>query len=129
MIEEILTPVMYAIPSIYKQYNPQSGIQEEQQPIFQNKHPLYHTIIVDEKVIEKKRGIILLTHNITQEEFKCLYLNQESDMNEKEMLDRCNSTVDFQREFDNDEESIKNENDLLNDKRIHFISFDNLTDF
>lgn len=135
MIEEILTPVMYVIPSIYKQeqsqqYQESQQFQEEK-VIYKNKHhPLYHTIIIDEKVIEKKRGIILLTHQITKEEFQSLYLNQSSDLNEKEMLDRCNATEDFNKEFENNhEESIKNENELLNDSRVHFISFDNLSDF
>lgn len=50
-------------------------------------------------------------------------------MNETEMLARCNATEDINQEFESDETSIKNENDLLNDKRVHFISYDNLLDF
>lgn len=137
MIEELLTPVMYAIPSLYKQYKQDDNIEIKDNNISsssnqsnQSKHPLYHTIIIDEKVIQKKRGIILLTHQITKEEFQSLYLNDSSDLNEIEMLERCNSIKDFTQEIENkNNESIKNEIDLLNDNRIHFISYENISNY
>lgn len=68
MIEEILTPVMYLIPSIDKQNESQQTTldneyelhhhhqyqqQQYQHPqISPHRHPLYHTILVDEKVIQ-----------------------------------------------------------------------------
>lgn len=38
----------------------------------QSQHPVYHTVVIDERAARSERGVILLTHHITREEYQKL---------------------------------------------------------
>lgn len=81
IVERILTPAMFLIPSQTDSVTGLSGhdvldhdaITQSLKP---HRHPSYHAIIIDELAAKNERGVILLTHQITKDEYMKLSLEE-----------------------------------------------------
>jgi hypothetical protein len=92
IVEKILTPAMFLVPSHAKRQARRAGAgggsgtetggesgevdDVSQSPTLtksllqpQQRHPVYHTVIIDERSARQERGVVLLTHEITIEQF------------------------------------------------------------
>jgi hypothetical protein len=83
IVEHILTAVMFIIPS-----------EMNETPNFPTSphHPLYHTIVIDEKSARAERGVVMLTHDITLAEYNELV---EKERQSGEILVDSDSRIRF----------------------------------
>jgi hypothetical protein len=75
IVEKILTPAMFLIPSHTSATSKTSERGDGTQPsppwmvLRPPRHPLYHAVVIDERSARGERGVVLLTHEITTAEF------------------------------------------------------------
>jgi hypothetical protein len=85
LIQDEATLVFSSPSSTDSQSHPQTDSPQRQgqgQTSVQSRHPVFHTVVIDKRAARGERGVVLLTHQISTEE----YLNLTPHLTEEQLL-------------------------------------------